>query len=195
MTDTTGSMANISAGTPGAGANPGTAGGASGIRWLEPAEVSLTTGELGLLHCKVGSQLFRGVQAVRLFPVSHPERFISLHCIGDSDKPAEIGVIRDLRQFPPAAAGLIRAVLGRHYYEQAISDIFSVECEFGLLFFDVQTERGREQFIMRWQQDRAEDYGDGGKVLLDVFDNRFVIPEVSALNPVARRRLVKYIYW
>ena len=67
--------------------------------------------------------------------------------------------------------------------------------EFGLLFFDVETQRGQEQFIMPWRHDRAEDYGANGKVLLDALDNRYIIPDVGALPPTDRRRLVKYIYW
>jgi hypothetical protein len=32
-------------------------------------------------------------------------------------------------------------------------------------------------------------------VLLDVYDNRYVIPDVSKLDAAARRRLTKYVYW
>ena len=89
----------------------------------------------------------------------------------------------------------MRASLERHYYEQIISGVHEVRNEFGLLFFDVQTQRGREQFIMRWRHDRAEDYSSNGKLLLDVSDNRYIVPDVAELPPADRRRLTKYIYW
>jgi len=54
---------------------------------------------------------------------------------------------------------------------------------------------GRDQFIMPWRHDRAEDYSNTGKLLLDVFDNRYVIRDLSELPPADRRRLTSYVYW
>ena len=53
----------------------------------------------------------------------------------------------------------------------------------------------RQQFTMRWQVDRAQDYGEHGKVLLDTFENRFVIHDLRQLPPRDRVRLQRYIYW
>ncbi len=48
---------------------------------------------------------------------------------------------------------------------------------------------------MRWQQDRAEDYGEGGKILLDTDDNRYLAPDVASMPERERRLFMKYIYW
>ena len=166
------------------------------VRWLSPETTTFFEGTFSLLHCAVkGDALYRGVFAVRLFPVSYPEQYTSLRYTAEDDKVLEVGVILRLGDFPAEAVRLIRDSLARHYYEQRITDIHEVTCDYGLLFFDVQTPRGRESFIMRWQQDRAEDYGEAGKVMLDVYDNRYVIPDVGQLTLAAQRRLIKYVYW
>ena len=166
------------------------------VRWLNPQNTRIFEGTYSLLHCAVtGDTVYRAVFAVRLFPVSHPQQYVSLRYTDTTDQVREVGVILHLPEFPPDAVRLVSASLSRHYYEQAITDIHDVRCEFGLLFLDVETARGRESFVMRWQQDRAEDYGDTGKVLLDVFDNRYIIPDMSTLDPAARRKLTKYVYW
>jgi hypothetical protein len=166
------------------------------VRWLPPAVAHIFEGTYSLLHCTVkGDTLYRGVFAVRMFPVSYPDQFISLRHHDIEEKVREIGMIPDLNEYPEAAQRLVRASLDRHYYEQIISRIHEVRNEFGLLFFTVETQRGREEFIMPWRHDRAEDYSANGKLLLDVSDNRYIVPDVAALPPTDRRRLTKYIYW
>ncbi len=166
------------------------------VRWLTPEVTHIFEGTYSLLHCTVkGDTLYRGVFAVRMFPVSYPDKFISLRHHDIEEKVREIGIIPDLNAHPAGAQKLVRASLERHYYEQIISGIHEVRNEFGLLFFDVQTQRGREQFIMPWRHDRAEDYSANGKLLLDVSDNRYIVPDVAELPPADRRRMTKYIYW
>ena len=64
-----------------------------------------------------------------------------------------------------------------------------------MLFFDAQTQRGREAFIVPWRHDRAEEYDEHGKVLLDARDNRYIIPNVFDLPERDRMELTRYIYW
>ena len=60
---------------------------------------------------------------------------------------------------------------------------------------DVETDKGPASFLMRWQHDRAVDYGQQGKILLDVDDNRYLVPDVEALPEHERNDFERYIYW
>ena len=167
-----------------------------GVRLLTPENTTIFEGTFSLLHCAVkGEDLYRGVFAVLMFPISHPERYISLRHTDVKDKEWEIGVIEDLGVFPAPAQKLIRTSLVKHYCEQIVSRIYDIEDRFDLLFFDVETQLGRRSFVMPWRGDRAEDYGTSGKVLLDAFDNRYIIPDVSRLPAADRNRLAAFIYW
>jgi hypothetical protein len=167
-----------------------------GVRLLTPENTTLFEGSFSLMHCAVkGDTMYRGVYAMVLFPVSHPDRFISLRYTDGDDKEREIGIIDDLKGFPDAVQAMVQESMAKHYFECRISRIHSVENRFGLLFFDVETARGRLEFVMPWRGDRAEDYGPSGKVLLDSFDNRYVIPDLSELPPADRDLLASYIYW
>ena len=166
------------------------------VRRLTPDTAHVFEGSFSLLHCSVtGHGLYRGVFCVLLFPITHPDRYVSLRYTDEKDKAQEIGIIEDLSTFPPEQQALVRANLGRHYHEQIITRVYSVRSEFGILFFDVETQRGREQFMMPWRIDRAEDYGAHGKVLLDALDNRYIIPDVAKLPAADHRRFTSYIYW
>jgi len=168
----------------------------TGVRRLTPATTKIFEGTFTLLHCAVmGDQTYRGVFAVLMFPIRYPDRFISLRYTDEEDKTREIGVIDDLSAFPEGTQTLIRNVLKKQYHEHIISRVYEVRDEFGLLFFDVETQRGRQEFMMPWRHDRAEDFGAGGKVLLDVNENRFIVPDVMALPAKDQRRFTNYIYW
>ena len=113
---------------------------ATGVRRLTPATTTVFEGTFSLLHCAVkGDDLYRGVFAVRMFPVRHPDRYISLHYTDAEDKEREIGMIEDLSVFPEEQRRLVMKSLQEHYYEQVIVRIHRVRYEFGLLFFEVES--------------------------------------------------------
>jgi hypothetical protein len=166
------------------------------IRWLTPENTELFEGTFSLLHCRVqGDTLYRGAFAVPLFPISHPGRYISLRHTDAEETVREIGIIEDLRAFPEGARSLVCSSLARQHHEQTILRIHNVRVKYGVLFFDVETQRGREQFMTPWRRDRADDYSDNGRLILDFYDNRYIVPDLADLPPTDRRKLVRYIYW
>lgn len=64
-----------------------------------------------------------------------------------------------------------------------------------MLFIDSTTDRGREEFAMAWRHDRAEEFDEHGKVLLDALDIRFVIPAKRSLPEEDRMEPTRVIYW
>lgn len=169
----------------------------TGVRRLVPERIHIFRGAFALLHCRVegDSQLYRGVWAVLLFPISHPDCYVSLRCTDHADKEQEIGVLERLADFPEDVQGMIRSTLRKQYHQQPITRIHQVVCRYGLLFFDVETEGGRREFTMPWRHDRTEEFGANGKVLLDSLDNRYIIPNVQELPAADRARFLGFIYW
>ena len=167
----------------------------AGARRMDPAGVRLWSGEHGSLHCEVDGETTGGVFAVRLSPIRHPDHFVSLCHTDSQDRVREIGVIEDPSQLDTDSRALLMASLERHYHEQIVCRIHRVRLEHGLLFIDSTTDRGREEFVMPWRHDRAEEFDEHGKVLLDALDNRFVIPDMRSLPEKDRLELTRFIYW
>ncbi len=166
------------------------------VRYLEPGTCRVHLGRHGALTATIkGEGTYGGVFAAYAFPVAHPNRFISLIQSTEESKGLELGIIRDLDQFPADQAKLIREALQRRYFVHRISQLHQIGWKFGFVHFEVETDKGRMEFLMRWQQDRAVDYGQGGKVLIDVNDNRFLIPDVEALSATERGKFRRIIYW
>jgi len=169
----------------------------TGFRRLTPESTKIFQGAFSLLHCQVAGDatLYRGVSAVRMFPVSQPDAYISLRYTDAEDKDQEIGVIERLAAFPASVQELVRATLRKQYHQLTITRVLNVTCKYGLLFFEVETTVGSSSFMMPWRQDRAEECGAFGKILLDSLDNRYLIPDIRELPPADRRTFTSYIYW
>jgi len=165
------------------------------IRFLTPEMCHIHLGTHDTLHVTVKNErIYGGVYAAYAFPVGHPEGYISLMHTR-SEEEMEIGVIRNLADFPEVQASLVRQALERRYFVHTVTRIRRMAWKFGFVYLDVETDKGRIEFLMPWRHDRAFDYGKGGKVLIDVDDNRYLIPDIEALPARERNDFRRYIYW
>ncbi|HUS91405.1 MAG TPA: DUF1854 domain-containing protein [Phycisphaerae bacterium] len=166
------------------------------VRYLTPEMCRIHLGSHGALHATVlNDRIYGGVYAAYAFPVAHSDEFISLiHSGGDGDEK-EIGIIRDLKAFPEDQAALVRAALQRRYFIHRVQRIHQIGWKYGFVRLDVETDKGHIDFLMRWKTDRAVDYGRRGKVLIDVSENRYLIPDLAALTPKEQQDFRRIIYW
>ncbi len=165
------------------------------IRFLTPANCRIHLGNLGALHVTMkGEGIYGGIYTAYAFPVAHPNGYISIvQTAGDQD--TEVGVIRDLSEFPESDAALVREALNRRYFVHTVTRLKSIEMKYNMLYLEVSTDKGEISFFMRWAQDRAVDFGQNGKVLIDVDDNRYLIPDLDQLSARERVDFQRYIYW
>jgi energy-coupling factor transporter ATP-binding protein EcfA2 len=145
---------------------------------------------------EVGREVvYRGVFAVNLFPATNPNDFISLRVWTRDGEQQEIGILRRLEDWPIESQMLVRHALDRRYFLQTIDGVESITLELGHLHCDVRTPHGPKRFTMRWSQSQVQDFGDRGKMLLDLDDNRFLVPDVDALPAKERELFQRFVYW
>jgi ATP-binding cassette, subfamily B, bacterial len=164
-------------------------------RWLTPEETRLQRGERDTLQAAVGEALYDGLFAVRALPATCPDQFISLRYADDDGQEHEVGLLRDLADWPADDRALLEQALARRYFVRVITAIDSIESKYGLLTFQVQTDRGPVRFTMRHSHSQAQEYGENGKLLLDVDDNRYLVPDVDALPRRQHLLFRRYVYW
>jgi ATP-binding cassette subfamily B protein len=166
------------------------------IRWLEPQFAHIHTGSFNTLHVTVRDErIYGGVFAVRCMPVRFPRRYISLRCFGTGGHEQEVGLIRDLAAWPREAQRLVDESLAKRYFVHEVRGIEEVRQVGTYLHFRVETDHGPVQFTMRSQTDRAQEVGEGGKMLIDTDENRYLIPDAEALPARDRAIFKRYIYW
>ncbi len=165
-------------------------------RYLTPEIARIHLGSRNALHVTVlNDRIYGGVYAAYIFPVRQPRKFVSLRYKNAKGEEIEVGIIWNLEEWPQTDRALVEEALHRHYFVHTITHIHHIGWKYGFIAFDVQTDKGPAQFLMRWQHDRAHDYGRGGKVLLDVDENRYLIPDLGTLSDKEREEFLRYVYW
>ena len=126
----------------------------------------------------VGEHSYIKVQVVRTAPLSDPDHYISF-LDGNGE---EICLVRDPAELDEASRQIVREELNRRYMTAIVQHIYSVRNELGVSYFDVQTDRGRREFVMQNVQEGSRRLGERRILLLDVDGNRFEIPDLDALD-------------
>jgi ATP-binding cassette, subfamily B, bacterial len=164
-------------------------------RWLSPGETRLQFGDRHTLQAAVGTSLYDGVFAVRALPATAPEQYISLRYADGEGEEYEVGLVRDLLEWPAEVRAVLEQALARRYFVRVITAIEGIELKHGLLDFRVRTDRGPVQFVMRNSHGQVQDHGENGKLLIDVDDNRYLVPDIDALERRQQALFRRYVYW
>lgn len=165
-------------------------------RWLSPGEACFRAGPHESLELLWNDgTAHRGLAAVRCFPATSADQFVSLSVCDRDGKEREVGILRSLSDWPEETRQLIRAALDRRYLQRRITGIEKIRLQHGCLDFTVMTDQGTAEFTMRWTQSQVQDFGDRGKVLLDLEENQYLIPDVAALPRKHQELLQRFIYW
>jgi len=190
------------------------------LQWLDPATHTFQIGPLGRIElqssplaqsrplapqadagrsaCGASGLLSSGllsVFVVRTFPATHPEEYLSVRGWNDCGEEIELGMLRSLADWPAESQDVVRTALKRRSLVRTISAVHDVKLGHGYLDFDVETDVGRQQFTTRWTGSQAIDFGPDGKMLIDTEENRYVVPNVSALPAPDREKFLHYVYW
>ncbi|HVT29154.1 MAG TPA: DUF1854 domain-containing protein [Lacipirellulaceae bacterium] len=165
-------------------------------RWLTSSDATIHMNTRGAFEVRLKrGDSYRGVFAVNLFPATNPNDYISLRIWNRDGNEQEIGILRHLGDWPMESQILVRAALERRYWLQTITGVDHIEMELGHLTLDVRTLHGPRRFTMRWSQTQVQDFGERGKILLDLDDNRYLVPDVEALPLKEQELFLRYVYW
>ena len=165
-------------------------------RWLTPDRATISLCDHGSPKVSIaGERSYCGVYAVRCLPVRYPREYLSLRCLDEHKREVEVGLIRNLDEWPAGVQSLIDQSLRKRFFVHTITAIRGIENVQGYLNFDVETDLGPRRFIMRWQGDKAQDYGPAGRMLVDTEENRYLVRDIEALPERDRSLFMRFIYW
>ncbi len=174
------------------------------LHWLDPMKdviASSPSGQLRIKKTLLGQwdrSAFEEVEdvfAIRLFPAHHPEAYLSLRTWNEHGDHLEVGLIRNLSEWPVEMQTMVRNSLEKRYHFRRIARIHSIKLAHGFLECDVETQLGRESFLMRWTQSSVQEFGNLGKIITDTEENQYVIDDISLLRKSDQIEFQRYIYW
>ena len=153
---------------------------------IDPARVRLFRGPHGVLRCTLeGEKTVLRAKVVRVFPLSHPQRWINV--LDAQNK--EVCLIEDPDALDPESRRLAAEAIDAHYRIPVIRRINAIKNEYRTMYWDVETDHGQREFVMKWATDTILWLSEHELLLVDIDTNRFRIQNVALLDAHSRGQL------
>lgn len=157
--------------------------------FVDGSMAQFTRKDITLVDVDLGNgQCFENLEPRRLFPVSDPDRYITLL----DESGIEQAVIRDLAELPVRQRQVIEDCLGEYYLVPKITRVISYAEKFRGMMIQVETDRGIADIELRTILHNVK--LRGRRLLIrDSNDNRYEIPDITALDARSRRMIDNFI--
>ncbi len=148
------------------------------LRILNPAEVRVfRAGGVTRLTLE-NHRSWTRAQTMRGFPLSDPDHYIGFLDSANKD----IGLVIDPSQLDPESRLVVDQDLEKRYFVPLIRKVYSVKEEFGTIAWDVDTDKGRRELLVRNIRDNLQELTSSRVIVTDVDGNRFEFPDISRLD-------------
>ena len=128
---------------------------------------------------------FENLEPRRLFPVSGWMKYITL--LDETGK--EQAIIRNVDTLMPESKKVILECLKEYYMIPKILRILDCSEKYGILKWNVETDRGQRSFSIRNRHSDIKMLYDGRVLVRDSNDNRYEIPDFRVLDKHSRALL------
>ena len=153
------------------------------------AEISLARDEWGHLVLTTPAQpLPAVVTPTPLFPISEPEKWISLR----GEDGVELACVENPNSLSPDARKMLQDELARREFVPVIERIVRVSGQMEPSEWTVDTDRGSTSFVLE-SEDDVRRIGDSQIVIVDAHGTRYHIPDLTAIDAKSRRIIEWYV--
>ncbi len=162
------------------------------VRFLDPKTLRLfrTHPEDATVRLTVeGDRSWREVRIARAFPFSDPDRYIGLRDGDDKD----IGILTTMQDVDDGSRVIIEEELENRYFTPRIEKVLMVKEEFGVVTWEVETDKGPRRFLVRNLRDNSFPLGANRLMMTDTDGNRYEFPDVEAVGTKAYAVLAKVL--
>ena len=158
------------------------------LRFLDPEKVKFFRASDALRVIIEGDKCCLRVVPMRSFPISMRDRYISLRDMEGN----ELGVIKDPNELDKDSRKLLEEEIRKRYFTPVIHKISSLRDKFGVVEWEVETDRGVKKFMTRSLHDSLKET-DTGFIITDMENNRYEIRDHSDLDPRSAAILARKI--
>ena len=165
------------------------------IEYIAPVEISFSENESGLIMASVNGETAQRVAVMRMFPFDYAEEYLSVRYenYSRSDKEAEIGIIRRLSDFDFRQIEIVRKELDKRYFIPDIIKVNEVKDELGHTMWKTLTTAGEREFTVTDMSSNVFNLRNNKIMLVDVYGNRYYIPDITKLDDKAMKILEIWI--
>lgn len=158
-----------------------------GINILDPENMELYIDEEEELRLRLKDEdkEYKRVQVNPAFPLSKVGSYLSFA----EEEGSEIGMLRDMNELSEASKEIVEEILEKIYFMPKIVKINSIEEQFGLTQWDVETEKGHRVFDIKSRRSDVRPFGNRRIIIHDVDGNRYEIPDHAQLDEESQKTL------
>jgi hypothetical protein len=158
------------------------------LRYLDPQRLRFAHHGARLRLVIEGECCYRQVTIYRAFPLSQPERYLSVR---DGDG-GEVGIVVDAALLDAESRRALELELERRYMAPVISRVLRVKERFGTVEWLVETDRGICAFTTRNLREHNVQPAPGRYLLSDVDGNRYDLPDITALDGASQAWIIRH---
>ena len=122
-----------------------------------------------------------------------PLRWRDRHLVVLDHEGREIRMFDSLADLDPTCHDLVRGELAERYFTTRILGVLSVRPEHVVSYWEVDTDRGRREFVIEESEHNPRRVGDASWLFEDVSGNRFLIEDVREVDARSRRLLSRLV--
>jgi hypothetical protein len=134
----------------------------------------------------------RSYPSVKIFqsaPLSKPREYLAFL----DGKSEEVALVRRLEDLPADSQKIAKRELDKRYLTARITQVPHIKQEFGVTYWNVETDRGKREFVMQSLSESCIWLSDTHLLLIDVDGNRFEIADRNALDLLSQKQLEKVL--
>jgi len=152
---------------------------------VDPSTLCLERGPKSL-RLLVGAERCYLAARLRLAdPLRFPHQYVSIVDRRDH----EVCLLDSLAGLEPASRELAEQELHSHYDIPMVSSVADLSIKHGPLYWRVDTNLGRREFVVKWSTERVLTMPNGSLRVTDVDGNRFHVPHPGRLDAESRKRI------
>jgi hypothetical protein len=156
------------------------------IKYLDPKKTTVSRNAFNelVVEEKDGITLEK-VSPVRSFPLTSPTKFIAF----TNEDGEELALMEDIELLDRASRAALEEELEKRYFIPRIFRVKSLKNRFGVLSWEVETDRGDRAFDVRERDDIRHLPGTSRVLVRDVDGNRYDIPDTARLDAASQALL------
>jgi len=164
-----------------------------GIMDLSQAEFFKSEG--GFAGLKYKGEEYKHIVLRRIMPIDQPMNYIS---IADNDNK-EIAILKAVDDLRPDQRLIVEQELDNRYYSPQVLDVTSVRDKLGYVYMEMKlrNKQGNEYEKSCAIKDVSRNIrmlSGNSVIIFDVDGNRYVVPDLKALNKQSLRKLDSYLF-
>jgi hypothetical protein len=120
----------------------------------------------------------------RCFPLSAKRTNIIVRAPEpDNQQEYEVGIIADLEELESGSQESVLRELQLHYFVPTIQRILTIREEFGFLYWQVETDRGQKEFVMRDSViGSVRQISPNRWLVIDINQTRYEVRDITVLD-------------